>query len=144
MVEVYFDPSFIVPLYVPQIFTQHSMKYVEKTQVSFALNHLQIHEVKNALRLCCFRKLFTEAQAKQAVTKLEKNIGGELIQVEWQKAFAEADKIGAAFTPKEGIRSFDLLHLAIARTLKASKFATYDKKQARLAQKLGFSIISAE
>jgi hypothetical protein len=54
----------------------------------------------------------------------------------WQ----EAERISRAHTPAIGVRTLDLLHVAAARVLKATRFCTFDTRQHALVRAAGLQI----
>ncbi len=49
----------------------------------------------------------------------------------------EYDALVARHTAREGFRTYDVLHVASARTMQCGKFLTFDDKAKRLAQLAG-------
>jgi hypothetical protein len=62
------------------------------------------------------------------------------IQVPWTDTFREAETLAENYVEQLGIRSFDLLHVGLARVLKATDFLTFDSRQAQLAKAVGFKV----
>ena len=142
MVEFYFDTSALIPLYIQR----H-----ERSRVVFQLignikplkvNELQIHEIRNALRLSVFQKSISLEEVQIAQRKFETNLGDLFIieSVDWNEAFNAANNIGKAYTARDGIRGSDLLHLGIAKSQGAREFITFDAKQNKVARKAGFKV----
>lgn len=59
---------------------------------------------------------------------------------DWEAAMSEARGISASHTEKIGARALDVLHVSIAVVLNVDVFLTCDKRQARLAKQIGFSV----
>ncbi|MGH9491039.1 MAG: PIN domain-containing protein [Terriglobales bacterium] len=56
------------------------------------------------------------------------------------RAFADAERLAARYTPTLGTRTLDMLHVACARSLKAILFITFDPRQAALARAVGLTV----
>ena len=54
---------------------------------------------------------------------------------------AGADRLRAEYTPVLGVRSLDILHVAIALSLHAKTFLTFDDRQRALAVQAGLIIV---
>jgi predicted nucleic acid-binding protein len=52
----------------------------------------------------------------------------------------EAEDLGATHAERLGVRSIDLLHVALALTLKATDFLTFDTRQATVAKAAGLKV----
>ena len=57
-----------------------------------------------------------------------------------QPVWRDAEDLAAAHTETLGVRSFDLLHVALAMTLGATEFLTFDARQAVLAKAAGLKV----
>lgn len=98
---------------------------------------LHRHELRNAIRLRVFRGEITAEQRKLAFQEIESDLADNIlvhIPIPWTDTFRESEDLGAIHTEKLGLRSFDLLHVGLALTLKATEFLTYDTRQASLAK----------
>jgi predicted nucleic acid-binding protein len=136
----YLDSSFLVSLYRPDIHTPVAAEEMDKLSESPPITPLQIHEVRNAIRLGVFQKIISQRECKEALQLFHRDIQNEILRplsVQWNLVFREAERIGSRFTESAGIRAADLLHLAIAVVLGAARFRTFDQRQARLAKALG-------
>jgi predicted nucleic acid-binding protein len=53
----------------------------------------------------------------------------------------EFESLVARYTAQEGFRTYDILHIAAARTLNCGKFLTFDEKAKRLATLTGMKTV---
>lgn len=138
----YADSSFLVSLYRPDAHTPVAEAEMAKLGVSLPITALQLHEVRNAIRLGVFQQLINSTECQAALLLLDQDIRNgvlEPITIQWTQAFREAERIGNQFIESFGVRAADLLHVATARVLGASRFRTFDKRQEKLAKSLGFN-----
>jgi predicted nucleic acid-binding protein len=108
---------------------------------SLSITSLQVHEIRNAIRLGVFQQVISQRECREALQLLDQDIQNGILRplsVQWNLAFRGAERIGNQFTESFGIRAADFLHLAIATVLGTSRFRTFDQRQARLAKRMGF------
>jgi hypothetical protein len=60
--------------------------------------------------------------------------------IPWTDTFRESESVAAIHAETLGVRSFDLLHVGLALTLKAIEFLTCDVRQATLAKAAGLKV----
>jgi len=104
---------------------------------------LQRHELRNAVRLRVFRGEITAEQRKEAFREIDSDLADGILAhttIPWTDAFREAESLAATHTERFGVRSFDLLHVALAVTLGATEFLTFDTRQAALARAAGLKV----
>jgi predicted nucleic acid-binding protein len=61
--------------------------------------------------------------------------------VAWTEAYVLAETLSRTYTPQLGCRASDILHVAIANTLKIKTFYTFDMRQRSLATKAGMEVL---
>ena len=140
---VYADTSFFVALYVTQPDSLRALAYMQKQTVAISFTPFQRLELRNAIRLCAFRKQISSDQARQALREIESDLSdGILIHapLAWTDVLQKAEELSAAHSETMGARSLDILQVACALQTKASIFLTFDERQRRLAEKYGLKI----
>ena len=55
-------------------------------------------------------------------------------------AFEICIELARKYTPRFGLRTLDVLHVAVAVELKAEQFWTFDDRQAKLAKAVGLKV----
>lgn len=60
--------------------------------------------------------------------------------IEQKEYFAKACELSRKFTPETSVRTLDILHVSAALLLKATAFASFDKKQKLLIGKVGLKL----
>jgi predicted nucleic acid-binding protein len=140
---VYWDTNLIIKLYVKE---QESMAVEKKVKaVNQAIPITSLHELEfqNALRLKRFRNEITEVEIDYIISlqKEHEAIGVYYRPgVNWGEVFRISLDLSSQYTHISGSRSLDVLHVAIAKDLKASQFITNDNRQRSLAQSAGLTI----
>lgn len=140
---VYADTSFLVSLYVSDGNTPRAVAAVEGGAAPLLFTPLLRHELRNALRLCVFRRQISATQRESALHDLEADIEAGVLHVapvDWPKAFAHAERLGRLHTETLGTRGMDVLHVACALAMKAKRFATFDERQRQLAELAGLDV----
>jgi predicted nucleic acid-binding protein len=97
---------------------------------------LNRYEFRNAVRFAAFRKVISRADASSSLTAFEADLNAGYLQFtacDLVSVINEADRLSGLHTMKRGHRSFDILHVATARLLKARNFLTFDVNQRKLA-----------
>ncbi len=133
----YADTSFLVRAYTPHADSLKALTWLENAREPLPFTPLHRHELRNAIRLRVFRGEITAEQCKLAFLEIESDLADNIlvhIPIPWTDTFRESENLGATRTEKLGLRSFDLLHVGLALTLKATEFLTYDIRQASLAK----------
>lgn len=142
--DAYADSSFLVAAYwFAEKDSIKATEWLQRQTEPLAFTPLHRHEVRTAIRQKVFRGGATSEECKQALRELDSDLQDQILThtpISWTDAFREAESIGAAEGEKVAMRSFDLLHLGIAKTLKAERFLTFDGAQRELARRAGFKI----
>jgi len=140
--RVYADSSFLVSCYLPDANTAEAQAYLAGRDVSLVFTELHDLEVRNALQLGVFRKVITRGQARRATTNINADLrAGRLLKtpVRWPTVFRLATTLSRQHASVTGTRSLDILHIAAARTLRLSAFASFDSRQRVLAIATGLA-----
>ena len=136
---VYADTSFLVSLYVQDANSARAVANAPR-MLPVLLTPLTEHELRNAIRLCVFRRQITTAQREKALHDLENDKAAGVLHVaplDWPKALKHAEALGRRHTEGLGARGMDILHVASALALKAERFVTFDQRQRELARLAG-------
>jgi predicted nucleic acid-binding protein len=131
----YADSSFFVSLYLIDL---HSKEAWHRMTLGSAvwLTPLNRAEVAHALYLQMFWKKATLLEAEKALFLFDRDSAAGV----WQNvsfppgAFARSIDLTRQYGATIGVRTLDSLHVACALELKATRFWTFDDRQARLAE----------
>ena len=139
---VYADTSFLVSLYIQDANSARAVANAPELLPVF-LTPLTEHELRNAIRLCVFRRQITTTQREKALHDLENDKAAGVLHavpLDWPKALKYAEALGRRHTEALGARGMDILHVASALALKAGRFVTFDEKQRELARLAGLNV----
>jgi hypothetical protein len=124
----YADSSFLVSCYVADAHTPQARFYLSTRSVPLVFNALHALEVRNALKLGVFRGLFTAADAAAAWRNVEGDLkAGRLLKTpaKWPLVFRLAARMSEQHSLTTGTRSLDVLHVAVAKSLRAVEFLSF-------------------
>jgi predicted nucleic acid-binding protein len=110
-----------------------------------ALAYTPLHriETRNALRNAAARGEITEEERRSAFHAIEDDLqDGFLLHTpfSWTDALRRADELSECHQEKEGQRTIDLLHVAVAIEIHSPIFLSFDKRQRRLARAAGLRV----
>lgn len=131
------DTSFLFSLFGHDSNSAVAHAWARQAQTPIALSAIARYELSNALRFAAFRNAITRADALASLAAVEADLKtGHLhpVACDFAAVFSEANRLSEQHTLASGHRSFDILHIAVARHLKATMFLTFDANQRRLAQ----------
>lgn len=140
--RIYADTSFLVSLYIQDANSGKAAADAAKL-LPICLTPLLEHELRNAVRLCVFRRQITTTQREKALHDLESDKAAGVLHtvpLDWPKALKHAEALGRRHTEVLGARGMDILHVASALVLKADRFVTFDERQRELARLAGLEI----
>ncbi len=140
---IYADSSFLVSCCLSDANTARAKARLSTLTVPLPFTPLHELEVRNALQLCVFRGKFDSTVVAAAWANLQQDLqAGRLhrVGIDWPLAFRFAASLGRRNSATLGTRSFDVLHVAVAKVLKVSEFLTFDGRQSNLAARTGFAV----
>jgi predicted nucleic acid-binding protein len=140
---IYADTSFLIALYLPEAGSGRALKWIERHTGPVPFTPLHRHEFRTGVRLRVFRENLTEETMKELFREVESDLESAVLShtpVPWTDAFRNAEAFGEKLGTKIGPRSLDLLHIGIARALKAQQFLTFDSRQSEAAKAAGFRV----
>jgi predicted nucleic acid-binding protein len=143
---VYADTSFLFSLYTQDGNSAKAQATGLTLKMPIAFTLLQQHELRNALRLAVFRGEMSASQSRAVLSLIEEDIQTGVLSekaVAWTEAYALAETLSRTYTPQLGCRASDILHVAIANTLKIKTFYTFDLRQRNLAIGAGMAVLPA-
>jgi len=106
-------------------------------------SHFHGIEIPNAIRLKRFRGEITEAEEAEAIRVILADIdAGRLARPEYDLAevFNRAERLSAQYSGTIGSRSLDILHVAAALECRCAGFASFDKRQRKIASLVGLDV----
>ena len=94
--RVYFDPSFLIALYLPEASSARARAFVDQSAQPILVNELQEFEFRNSVRQKVVRREITEADLARCLRVFEDDGVLGKIQckpVVWPAVYAEAEKL---------------------------------------------------
>ena len=137
MAVVIADTSFLFSMFGHDVHTAAAHAWARQSPTPIILSAIARYELGNALRFAAFRGAITRADALASLAAVDADVkSGHLhpVACDFSAVFAEANRLSEQHTLGSGHRSFDILHIAAARHLKATLFLTFDVNQRHLAQ----------
>lgn len=135
----YADTSFLISLFTTDANSAAADAYVRLAVAPFPLTPFGRLELTNAVQLRHFRREITAAEAGEVLAAIASHLAaGALAPIATPAAmFERAQALAGKHTARLGVRSLDILHVAVALELQAESFLTFDRRQARLARAEG-------
>lgn len=137
------DTSFLFSLYGNDAHTATAGDWALKSQRVLSVTVLGHYEFQNAIRFAAFRKSISQSDALASLAAVEADLRDghlELVSCDLATVVAAAAKISERHTLRGGHRSFDVLHVATAKHLKATTFLSFDANQRKLATAVGLAV----
>jgi len=137
------DSSFFVALYVRQLHSPAAVSSLKRLRAPLPITALNLFETRNAISLLAFRKAINHSEHEIAHSQLIRDVTSGVFaetRVVWETVFAHAERLRAEHTVTLGVRSLDILHVAIALSLGAKTFLSFDDRQRALAMHVGLTV----
>ena len=139
----YIDSSVLVAVYVPERFSNAARQTVRAVpQVPFT----QLHEleVPNAFELLVGRGWISREECRAIHAQLQEDLESQRlarVSLDLDRVFTSASDLSRTYTTKFHTRSLDLLHVAAARVMMCSTFASADDRQLAVAKATGLKVV---
>ncbi len=130
------DTGFLFALFGSDAHTAAAQSWARQAKKPIFVTALNRYEFANAIRFAAFRKVISQSDAKSSLAAFEADLKHGILQLtpcDLAAVVAEADRLSELHTMTGGHRSFDILHVASARVLKAKTILTFDHNQRKLA-----------
>lgn len=130
------DTSFLFSLFGSDAHTATARAWVQQARLPLTVSELNRYEFGNAVRFAAFRKVISPADAQASLAAFEADLKSGFLHTaacDWSAVLAEATRLSEQHALTRGHRSFDILHVATARVLKATTFLSFDLNQRTLA-----------
>jgi predicted nucleic acid-binding protein len=139
----YIDSSVLVSVYVPERFSNAARRTVRAVpQVPFT----QLHEleVPNAFELLVGRGSISREEWRAIQVHLQEDLHSERlarVSLDLDRVLMSAVDLSRTHTARLLTRSLDLLHVAAARVMMCSTFASADDRQLAVAKATGLTVV---
>ncbi len=142
---VYVDTSVIVKLYIREPWSREAADWIRDNNEAIPKTIFHELEFENAVRLKQFRHELKEREAEKIFERFRRHESSGIYyspHINWAEAFTEARGLSKKHTKNIGSRTLDIIHVALAFSIGASRFFTFDEKQSLVADAAGLKIIS--
>jgi predicted nucleic acid-binding protein len=130
------DTSFLFSLFGGDAHTATARAWCTQAKQPIAVTALNRYEFENAIRFAAFRKVISPHDALASLAAVEADLKNGVLRsiaTDLAEIVNEAARLSESHTVTGGHRSFDILHVAAARVLKATLFLSFDANQRKLA-----------
>lgn len=137
------DTSFLFSLFGNDAHSQIAVDWLRANPKPLSISELAEFELANAFRFAESCQRLPAGQAAKYWAFYEADRGAGRVRVELcnlADVLVEAKRLSATHTLTGGYRSFDILHVAAAKKMRAQHFLTFDANQRFLAQAEGLSV----
>jgi predicted nucleic acid-binding protein len=142
-VDAYADSSFLVSLYRKDQHQRAVHRFMATRSETIGFSPLNRIELRNAFRNLAARGEISEQEQRAAFRQITDDLDSGLllhIAVNWTETFRRGDHLSEEHATREGQRTIDLLHVAIALEARANTFLSFDHRQRRLAAAAGLIV----
>jgi predicted nucleic acid-binding protein len=142
-VNAYFDSSVLVKNYCHELTSPEAISLILAEPLPLPLTHLQEAEIRNALRLKLFRREMTAVTLKGSLSLLDEDIREGRFERPIYNAWAvyrRAEILSRLHASTTGARMLDILHIAAALEIEASRFVSFDQRQRAVAKSAGLKV----
>ena len=136
MAAIVSDTSFLFSLFGGDAHTTAARAWAIQAKQPITVTALTRYEFGNALRFAAFRKVISPRDALNSLAAFDADLKHGLLQPaspDLATIVNEAARLSELHTITNGHRSFDILHVATARVLRATLFLSFDLNQRKLA-----------
>ena len=141
--DAYADSSFLVSLHRADTNHAAANTFLAKAAFTIAFTPLHRIEVRNALRNAAANGEMTAADCRLAFRQIEEDLRDGLLlhtPIVWTDVFRRADELSERHAAKEGQRTIDLLHVALALECGTKTFLSFDTRQRKIAKAAGLKV----
>jgi len=139
---IYLDTSVLFSLYFRDSNSSLARSQVANATAPLVITPMCEVEAINAFGQRVFRREMTAANMAIAVRDLQTDIRSGVFDLRplTEPAFARAKALAQTVTPSVGVRAIDLLHVAAALELGASRLYSFDVRQRQAAKAVGLKM----
>lgn len=137
---LYYDTGVLLKLYTQEPESANVRDFVTNTGEAIPFLNLHQSECASALHLKAFRKECSVRQANRALGDIDEDLRRGILQrilPDWEIIWGKTYQLSQAHSAITGCRTLDTLHVAAALCSGFRHFATSDKRQRELADRVG-------
>jgi predicted nucleic acid-binding protein len=137
------DTSFLISLYGADVNTSDAQQIVAEHKMAIYVHVVNTFEFENAVRLRCFQRKFSMIERDRIIDGFHNDVASGrvvVMKMHLDEVFEEAGMLSSLHTETLGNRAYDVLHVAAAKRLAATKFWSFDGRQRALAEAEGLIV----
>jgi hypothetical protein len=141
--NAYFDSAIILKLYVQEATSAHAIRLANECPAPCLLTPWQEIETRTALRLKAFRSEITASEMQGSLEAFEEDV----LSGRWRRADYDgatvwrfARELSDRHAAEVGCRTLDLIHVALALSIRVEVFITFDERQRTLSKLEGLKV----
>lgn len=142
---VYVDTSVMVKLYIKEEYSQAVSAWIRANDEAIPKTVFHELEFTNAIKLKQFRDEMTNSEAETVLGRFSQHETDGIFYrpaINWPDAFARSITLSRNHTETIGSRSLDVIHVALALSMGADRFFTFDEKQLQLVSAAGLRAVT--
>jgi predicted nucleic acid-binding protein len=142
-VKIYVDSSALVPVYVPERFS-NAARLAVQTASRIPFTALHRLEIPNAFELLVARGLITRTECRAVQAQLQEDLESQRLMhvlLDLDRVFTDAAELSRLHTAKFLSRSLDLLHVAAAHAAQCTTLVSADDRQLAVAKASGLKTV---
>ena len=140
---LYIDTSVIVKLYIKEEHSLNVSNWIIDNNEAIPLTSFHELEFSNAIQLKRFKNEMTMDEVALIMSRFNKHENEGIYyrpHINWSDVFQYAIELSKNYTESTGSRTLDIVHIALAISIKADRFLTFDARQAKIASLTGLII----
>lgn len=142
----YFDTSALVPLYLPE---RCSIEARRQAVAAGPLPYTPLHgvELTNAIHLNHGRGNITAGDVRAVTVQIEEDVAAQRLRttaIDLADVFRNATRLAREHSARVLCRSLDVLHVAVALSLRCQRLVTADDRQRALARAVGLDVVDVK
>ncbi|MBW2366616.1 MAG: type II toxin-antitoxin system VapC family toxin [Deltaproteobacteria bacterium] len=141
----YLDTSVIVKLYVKEAYSREASDWIKANNEAVPRTVFHELEFTNAIKLKQFRNEMSGREAGIVLERFNKHEKERIFYnppINWSDAFTRSLALSKNHTKTIGSCSLDVIHVALALSMGADRFFTFDHKQSQLASAVGLQTVN--
>lgn len=140
---IYYDTGVLVKLYTLEPESPQVRQFVLSREEPLPFHSLHRSECASAFHLKAFLRECSLPEANRVLADMDADVRSGVLadlSLDWDKVWELCFDLARSHASETGCRTLDTLHVACALELGCREFATSDRRQALLAERLGFTV----
>ncbi len=137
------DASFLVSFFAHDEHGLEAETWWRRSNEILTASRLVLFEAENSIRTLPLAKKCSRAQARWAIDYMKRAVAEGLIvvrEVPVKRLYPAAQRLSLHHGEERSFGAMDIIHVAAAQELGATKFLSFDGRQRELAEKTGMAV----